>query len=102
MVSIAKTYNKVLDSNGISINSDGLLDVNNDVLKKAAEEGSILDTLSHIGRFKNALQSKASSIMINPMEYINKTIVSYKNPSRPSADPYMTSLYSGMMFNGYC
>lgn len=102
MVSIARTYNNVLDSNGISINKEGLLDVNNDILKKAAEEGSILDTLSQIGRFKNALQSKASSIMINPMEYINKTIVSYKNPYRPSADPYMTSLYSGMMFNGYC
>ncbi len=102
MVRIAHSYKGVLDSNGITINEEGLLNINDDKLKQASDEGSILNTLSQIGRFKNALQHEAGKIMINPMEYINKTIISYKNPSRPSSDPYMTSLYSGMMYNGYC
>ena len=40
--------------------------------------------------------------MINPMEYISKSIISYKNPARPTADTYTTSIYSGMIYNGYC
>ena len=102
MTNIANTYSDILNSNGITINEEGLLEINDAKLKQASEEGSILNTLSEIGRFKNALQTKSEMIMINPMEYINKTIISYKNPSRPSSDPYMTSLYSGMMYNGYC
>lgn len=102
MTGVARIYNQTLSSNGITINSDGLLEINHNRLKEASEEGTILNSLSDLSRFKNALQHKAGSIMINPMEYINKTIISYKNPSRPSSDPYMTSLYSGMMYNGYC
>lgn len=102
MTGVARIYNQTLSSNGITINSDGLLEINHNKLKEASEEGTILNSLSDLSRFKNALQHKAGSIMINPMEYINKTIISYKNPARPSSDPYMTSLYSGMMYNGYC
>ena len=102
MTYIAGLYRDTLNSNGITINSDGMLEIDQAKLKEASEEGSILDSLSSLRSFKNALQKKAGSIMINPMEYINKTIISYKNPTRPSADPYMTSLYSGMMYNGYC
>ena len=102
MTYIAGLYKNTLNSNGITINSDGMLEIDQVKLKEASEEGSILDSLSSLRSFKNALQKKAGSIMINPMEYINKTIISYKNPTRPSADPYMTSLYSGMMYNGYC
>ena len=62
----------------------------------------LLTTLSSLGRFKSDLQKKANDIMINPMEYISKSIISYKNPARPTADTYTTSIYSGMIYNGYC
>lgn len=99
---IAARYNDVLVANGLSVNDDGLIEIDDDKLRQAAFEGSLLDTLSQIGKFKNAVQNKANAIMINPMEYINKSIISYKNPARPSGDPYTTSIYSGMMYNGYC
>jgi flagellar hook-associated protein 2 len=102
MTGVANLYRKTLTSNGITINPEGLLEINQTRLKEASDEGTIINSLSDLSRFKNALQHKAGSIMINPMEYINKTIISYKNPARPSSDPYMTSLYSGMMYNGYC
>ena len=102
MTGVVRIYNQTLSSNGININSDGLLEINPAKLKEASEEGTIIDSLTELSRFKNALQHKSGSVMINPMEYINKTIISYKNPSRPSSDPYMTSLYSGMMYNSYC
>ena len=102
MTGVARTYGHTLSSNGINITSDGLLEIDQDKLKTASEEGTIIDSLSELSRFKNALQHKSGTVKINPMEYINKTIISYKNPARPSSDPYMTSLYSGMMYNGYC
>lgn len=102
MTGIAHLYRNTLNSNGITINTDGELEIDKAKLKEASEEGSIINALASMRSFKNALQHKADNIMINPMEYINKTIISYKNPTRPSSDPYMTSLYSGMMYNGYC
>jgi flagellar hook-associated protein 2 len=45
---------------------------------------------------------KTRQIAINPMEYVNKTIVAYKNPGKNFADPYTTSAYSGFLFNNYC
>ena len=41
-------------------------------------------------------------ISLNPMKYVNKTVVAYKNPGHNFANPYVTSNYSGMMFNYYC
>jgi flagellar hook-associated protein 2 len=61
-----------------------------------------MSNLSEISKFKNALQKKAKDVMINPMEYISKSIISYKHPTRPSGDTYSTSIYTGMLYNGYC
>ena len=102
LIAISSTYSDVLNANGLNVNESGLIEIDDARLRQASDDGDLLDTLSQIGRFKNALQKKAASIMLNPMEYINKSIISYKNPARPSADPYTTSIYSGMMFNGYC
>ena len=39
-------------------------------------------------------------ISLDPMNYINKTMISYPNPIRPFNNPYQISVYSGMIFNG--
>ena len=50
---------------------------------------------------KSALR-KANEVQLNPMDYVEKRIVAYKNPTKPHfANPYVTSAYSGMLFNGY-
>ena len=58
--------------------------------------------MSYVKDFANSLMRKTSQISLNPMQYVNKTIVAYKNPGRNFATPYITSAYSGMMFNSYC
>lgn len=102
LTTIASNYSDVLNANGLSVGENGLIKVDDDALRRSSDEGDLMSTLSQIGKFKNVLQSKAKSVMINPMEYINKSIISYKHPLRPSVDPYTTSMYTGMMFNGYC
>ena len=98
---IANVYNDILNSNGLSITEEGLIDVDDEKLKSSSNE-DLMSTLSQIGKFKNALQKKANDIMLNPMDYINKCVISYKNPKHPDGDTYTTSIYSGMIFNGYC
>ncbi len=102
LTAMAAGYNDILTNNGLTLNEEGLINVDDDRLRQNSKEGSLLDTLSQIGKFKNALQRKAQMVMINPMEYINKSVISYRNPSNPDSDPYTTSIYSGMMYNGYC
>lgn len=102
LAAISSEYSDVLTSNGLSVSDKGLLAVDDEVLRQSSVDGRLLDTLSQIGRFKTALQNKAKSIVINPMEYVDKVIVNYKNPRRLTADPYTTSIYTGMMYNGYC
>ena len=48
------------------------------------------------------LLKKSRQVSLNPMEYVEKTMVAYKNPGRSFINPYSVSAYSGMMFNGYC
>ena len=70
---------------------------------QSANEGTLRDTLDDLMDFKNDLSRKSREISINPMDYINKKLISYPNPnhSKVFVSPYVTSLYSGMMFNGY-
>ena len=51
--------------------------------------------------FKNAIGDKANKVAINPMNYVNKVVVNYKNPGRTFAAPYFSSVYSGMMLDRY-
>ena len=99
---ITEKYSAALNANGLSLQENGQISIDEDTLKQNSTDGSMPDKLSQINGFKNALYKKATAVMIDPMEYINKNIISYKNPVRPSSDPYTTSIYTGMMFNGYC
>lgn len=98
---IASSHNETLSTNGLTITEEGKITVDDDKLRSASNE-SLMNTLSNLTKFKNDLQHKANDIMLNPMDYINKAVISYKNPAKPNADTYSTSIYSGMIYNGYC
>ena len=58
-------------------------------------------SLASLNSFRQAIVSRADDISINPMKYVDKVMISYPNPVHSFANPYMTSIYTGMMFNGY-
>ena len=58
--------------------------------------------LNYIRDFSNALLKKSNQVSINPMDYVERKIVAYKNPGHNFASSYSTSAYTGMMFNSYC
>ena len=98
---IAKSYNHLLNENGLSVTDNGTIAVDRDAIISAADNGTLGDIFLGLNAFKQAVQKKAEDISLNPMDYVNNKIIAYKNPLRPTNDPYNLSAYTGMIFDGY-
>lgn len=102
MHNISDYYQSSLESMGLLVDEDGSLQLDDNLLKQSVSEDDINSALTSVKTFANSLLRKTEQVSINPMHYADKTIVAYKNPGRNFASPYITSAYSGMMFNSYC
>lgn len=98
---ITRHYAPDLDSIGLSFQNDGTISIDEEKLIGAANENA-KEAFSPVKEFANSMLRKSNQVSLNPMEYVNKTIVAYKNPGKNYPAPYITSAYSGMMFNNYC
>lgn len=104
MRGIASFYSSSMESMGLNLSKDGTLAIDKDLLKQAAlQSEDITETFSCLKDFSISLLRKSDQVSLNPMDYVDKTIVAYKRPGGPNyVSPYNTSAYSGMMFNSYC
>lgn len=101
--SIASHYGTSLENMGMHLQDDGILSVNDEKLQQAAASaGNDLSSFSVLKDFSSSLLRKSDQVSLNPMDYVDKKIVAYKNPGHNFISPYTTSAYSGMMFNSYC
>lgn len=62
----------------------------------------LMKAFSVLNDFKNLLNEKATNASLDPMKYVDKVVVVYKNPDKTLVSPYITSIYSGMMMDRYC
>lgn len=99
---LAGSFAEPLSKIGVNITEDGTVDIDSAALQDSIVNGSIQEGLDDIKNFTKALYRKSGQITLNPMTYVEKTIVAYKNPGKSFASPYITSAYSGMLFNSYC
>ncbi|MBP3421813.1 MAG: hypothetical protein J6K37_06035 [Lachnospiraceae bacterium] len=99
---LAGEYARPLSEIGINIAEDGSIDIDEHELHRSAIDGRITDGLEQVKDFAKSVYRKSNQVSLNPMTYVEKTIVAYKNPGKNYASPYITSAYSGMMFNSYC
>ncbi len=100
---IGSYYGNLLSNVGIDVDEDGTLSVDEEKLKESAREsGDLSSTFSALKDFSNSLLRKSNQVALDPMEYVQRTVVAYKNPGHNFASPYTTSSYSGMMFNFFC
>lgn len=102
MRSIASVYRDSLNHMGLDIQEDGSFQLNQTTYAQTADIGDPKEAFSTMRSFADSLLRKTEQISLNPMHYVEKTIVAYKNPGKNFATPYITSAYSGMMFNSYC
>ena len=102
MSGVARVFARDLTSLGLNLNLDGTLEVDDDTLRQSAMRDDAAESFSPLKSFTNAILRKSNQVQLNPMNYVNNVIVAYKNPGKNFASPYITSAYSGMMFNSYC
>lgn len=100
---IALVYGSPLESMGFTMAEDGTLELDKDMLRQTASQSQdISQTFGYLKNFSDMLLRKSKQVSLNPMDYVEKVMVAYKNPGHNFITPYSTSAYSGMMFNGYC
>ena len=91
-----------LNELGFNFEKGGQITLDDSTFKNSILDEDGRAQLSKIRDFTNSVLRKTNQISLNPMEYVDKTIVAYKNPGRNFATPYVTSNYSGLLFNSYC
>ncbi len=98
----SRYYTSTLEDMGVTQNDDGTLSVDAEKLSEALKNDDRTEDLDTLKNFTKFALRKAKGIQLNPMDYVDKRIVAYKNPTTAHyANPYVTSAYSGMLFNSY-
>ena len=103
MENVAKSYHNELEAIGLTLQEDGSLSVDRGLLTDAVTAPDAEESFTVLNNFKDSLNEKAARASLDPMNYVNKILVAYKNPAgRNFVTPYITSIYSGMMLDRYC
>lgn len=101
MSSISRSRRESLGDIGLVVGENGIISLDKEKLEEAIQPDKAEATFARLSSFKAAIGAKADTVSINPMNYVNKVVVNYKNPGRTFAAPYFTSVYSGMMLDRY-
>ncbi len=101
MSAISKSRRESLGDIGLEVGENGRISLNKETLEEAIQPERADETFRRLTTFKSAIGAKADTIAINPMNYVNKVVVNYKNPGKTFTAPYFTSVYSGMMLDRY-
>lgn len=101
--SIIYHYMNDLESCGIIRNETGELSIDSFIALQAATDGTIKDLFTNPDKITSDLLDQTNQVTINPMDYLDQKICTYPNyVSHHYPNPYLTSVYSGMLFNYYC
>lgn len=100
---LLRPYASELESSGISFDENGYMKLDEALATQSALDGDMEKLLGSGSALNQRLQKKNDQIKLNPMDYVEKKIVSYPDYGKPPKGySYITSLYSGMLFNYYC
>lgn len=102
MGSIAYLYKNELNSWGLNLQQDNRITIDEKLMSQTVTEENVPEFLSTIKNFATSLIQKTAQVSLDPMKYVDKTVVAYKNPEHTFTNPYAPSPYSGMLFNSYC
>jgi len=101
--SIAQCYKYELDSMGLIVQNDSSIQIDEPLLRQTIdieEDGD--GTFASFRSFRDPLNRKIDYVLLNPIEYVSKTIVTYPSNHDNFLNAYAASTYSGLMFNNYC
>lgn len=98
---VTNAYKEDLDAFGFKVKEDGHINIEEEALSELAKNGRLSEGLDRLNSLKKAMVRKANDMSLNPMNYVNKRMIIYPNPVRNFTSPYVSSIYSGMMYEGF-
>lgn len=101
LISTVSERYDALSAIGIQADNNRMLSIDRQVLADALTPERTPDTIQTLSEFRDSLGNRANAAAIDPMKYVNKVIVEYKNPGKNFAAPYVSSIYSGMIMDNY-
>lgn len=100
ITNVAKRHTEELTSAGINIDDDGhLVRTDDDELFSSTRIQTLFN--DKISDFKQDLLKATGKMTLNPLDYVDKVVVTYPNTSGTYPNPYNPSKYSGLLFNDY-
>ncbi len=97
MTKIGRSLNNDLSAIGINLEEDNTLTMDREKLQAGITGENRDDVFKTLNRFKNALSKAADTTAINPMKYVDKLTVEYKNPGKNFSAVYASSTYAGLL-----
>lgn len=103
MEHICRCYGQELESLGFAFEGKSRLNLDEETFRSSILVDESRSGFSTIKDFTNSILRKVDQISLDPMEYVDKKLVAYKNPAGHNLPaPYMTCTYSGMLFSSFC
>ncbi|MCM1179426.1 MAG: flagellar filament capping protein FliD [Clostridium sp.] len=97
ITSIARHHERELSDAGLIMDENGYLskteEIDSGKIRKLFDEDS--------SAFRRDIKRTTDRMTLNPLEYIDKTIITYPNTTGTYPNPYHPSKYSGLLFNDY-
>lgn len=97
ITSIARHHEPELSDAGLFVDENGYLSkgeqLDNAKIRMLFDEES--------SAFRRDIKRTTERMSLNPLEYIDKTVVTYPNTHGTYPNPYQPSKYSGLLFNDY-
>lgn len=98
-----QSYLPELESVGLSLAKDGSLEIDPALATEAALNHELEAVFSKENGPIHDLINRTNYITLDPMNYVDKVLVTYPNLAKPAVGhPYASSIYSGLLFNYYC
>lgn len=97
MTAIGRSLSGQLSDIGITQEDNGFLSMDREAIQSGVTGANRGDVFKTLNTFKNALSNAANKTAINPMKYVDKLLVEYKNPGKNFTAVYASSTYAGML-----
>lgn len=85
---------------GIITEEDGRLSIDEKKVTESLASGEFTEFFGN-SQLASDIDNATNRLVLDPIAYVNKTIVSYPNVSNKLNNTYTQSLYSGLMYNNY-
>lgn len=94
-------YKSDMSHIGINTLDNGRLSIDSEQVTKSLANGDFNDFFNGNSSLATDIDNATNRLVLDPIAYVNKTIVSYPNASNKLNNTYTQSLYSGLMYNNY-